>query len=121
MFECGNYFYVFAILVSKWQSNTEDWFQIGSFVWWSNVDDNGYVYDDQYDENNSPMVKIMITVIMQDHDDQKYAADCVKCWIVGLTTLDPHPPQRIPPMAAPLSLILPFIIIIININIIINN
>ena len=66
------------------------------------------------------MVKIMITVIMQDHDDQKYAADCVKCWIVGLTTLDPHPPQRIPPMAAPLSLILPFIIIIININIIFN-
>ena len=65
------------------------------------------------------MVKIMITVIMQDHDDQKYAADCVKCWIVGLTTLDPHPPQRIPPMAAPLSLILPFIIIIINIIIII--
>ena len=63
------------------------------------------------------MVKIMITVIMQDHDDQKYAADCVKCWIAGLTTLDPHPPQRIPPMAAPLSLILPFIIIIININI----
>ena len=66
------------------------------------------------------MVKIMITVIMQDHDDQKYAVDCVKCWIVGLTTLHPHPPQQIPPMAAPLSLILPFIIIIININIIFN-
>ena len=67
------------------------------------------------------MVKIMITVIMQDHDDQKYAVDCVKCWIVGLTTLDPHPPQQIPPMAAPLSLILPFIIIIITIVIIIIN